>query len=267
MHRLLLTLLAPALIALPCHAAFIEAVGTPDANEGPQPGDLGTAQDSADNDAIGNNAFGDTGTAAGGTRAFLGINNNGGNDEERRAIAEFFLDSTLSDSSDTRIAIAAAPQVILEFDVSVIDGSRNFTFEAVAITDDTAEDGDIDGPDYQATAGPGLFVVDANGNITTDTTILASTLAVDDVIRFDVTADAKLDAGNIANAFAGYRLQITGPVDLDNPTGPAGGDATRNLSATSQMEFDEARLVVVPEPASLALLAAGGLCLLPRRRR
>ena len=253
--------LALGLGATTANAAFIEAVETPNSSsDSPSPGDLGTTEDGPDGNSLGDNHYGDTGTPAGGTNARLGIRNSsvGDNDAELRAIAEFALNTDLSDDSSTQVrdAINAGARVVLEFDVADIQGTPTFTFEAVNVLAEGNENGQLSDDDYHATAGPALFVVDSLGNVTTDQSVDASTLTVGSTIRFDVTADAKIESLNtIANAFAGYRLQNTVSAD------------TRVVAADQFIQFDEARLVVIPEPASLALLGLGGLLLLPRRKR
>ncbi len=243
------------------HASLItEAVGTPNTTTNtPSPGDLGAVFDSADGDALGNTSFGHTGTAGGGALAQVGF---GGTNEERRAVAEFALDNP----GTVRNSINLAPRVILELVVSndptgFASNTGISGIEAVAITDNTAENGDITASDYQASASGPLNFVDASGNILgtqlSDTAIDA--LGIGDIIRIEVTADIKAEALDITagNLFAAYRIQLTGS---------AAGLGQRSFSSPA-INFNEARLVAIPEPGSLALLGLGGLCLLGGRRR
>ncbi len=242
------------------HAALItEAVGTPNTTNAPSPGDFGTAKDDKGGNATGDGSFGHTGTGAGGTLAQVGF---GGNDEERRAVAEFALNSPGTVRGD----IASAPRVILELVISndpsgFASASGIDGIVALAVTDNAAEDGDITAGDYHAAASAPLSFVDASGNLLG--TLLGGSaidaLGIGDIIRVDVTADAKAEALDVTvdNLFAAYRIQLSGT---------AAGQNTRDVSSPA-INFNEARLVAIPEPASLALLGLGGLCMLGGRRR
>ena len=214
-----------------------EAVATPNTNDEPSPGDLGTAVDYDGDGVTFDTSFGDTGSGAGGTNSGTGDKPSGNDVQLLVAVAEF----DVSDPSD-KTTLSNAWKIQLTLDVSNILGNPDFDIVGFAFDTNATQDGDVAADDGHTSATQLLG------------SFAAADLSIGDTISFDVTSAVKDDISN-NYTYSGFRFA---PAVV--------GNAVNDNGERDEVFFDEATLsTVIPEPTTLALLALGGLALLRRR--
>ena len=83
-------------------------------------------------------------------------------------------------------------------------------------------------------------------------------------IDFFASTDPRVDAGvPVGDGFVRYTLDISGAAGMDNVTLSIGGGAF--AVPTDPVEISVDNFQIIPEPSTVALLAAGGLLLVGRR--
>jgi hypothetical protein len=85
-------------------------------------------------------------------------------------------------------------------------------------------------------------------------------------IDFFASTDPRVNAGvPVGGGFVRYTLDISGAAGMDNVGLCIGAGADASSVPTEPVEFSVDNIQIVPEPATVALLAAGGLLLVGRR--
>lgn len=182
---------------------------------------------------------GDAVQTGGGNALIVGDSSDNAN--EFRTLFQFDISGLASEIADA---------TNITFSVSVTNdptglNSSEFDFQLVALT--AAEDGVGAATDYSAA---GTVVASFN----------SSAFDIGDVFLADVTSFVKDDAGQ---NFTGFRFQVANEDAFNN--GNSAADAL--FFGTVGSNDATLTITIIPEPASLALLAFGGLCTLGTRRR
>lgn len=172
-------------------------------------------------------------TTTGTSSLFLG-DGSGANSSEFRPGFEFNISSFTTQ-------IAAATSITFSISITGTNGAPP-AFDLFALTSPTDENGVASTTDYEAAA-----------------TLVQSFTATSGTITADVTSFVKADSA-AAQTFSGFRLQVSNPAVFPN------GDGNADQVLFGTIGTNDARLAIVPEPATIAMVL-GGIGLLALRRR
>jgi hypothetical protein len=282
-HRLI-ALLAPMTLA----------VGSADAavvfSDNFQSLDTDATDNTADGDGVSGTAGYDV-TLSSGSSSFTAVTDdklgNAGrlddgssNDQDFGFVAAAYSTVTLDDVGDS---------LTLSFDFSIDNIENNGSAFRFGLWDATSGIGDADGPNYWAkvstdsTAGSATAVFEDDGTASDSYPgrnfgTLATSSSTGAIVTDDSVISAVFELERVATGLqvsASFFEDVTDPIDSVSfiDTTPVTSDFNavgfRQGSVTMDVNLDN--IIVdfdpIPEPASLALLAAGGLMVLPRRRR
>ena len=183
--------------------------------------------------------LGDNNTLAGGSALIVGDSSN--NTSEFRSVFEFDI------SGDTAAINAAPATGGVTFSISISNKLNAAPdFDLIALAAD--EDGVVDNDDFQAA---GTLVQSFS----------AADFEIDDTVMADVTSFVQADSA-ASQQFSSFRLQVSNPALFNN----GNGNADAFFFGTNGSN-DATLSVVIPEPASLALLGLGALAMVSRRRK